>query len=87
MQSLPYQKDECRERRRIQMKSNTIKTIWLAAIMLIIAKLAGLIDWAWLWVLSPVWLLFIFGLFLWTVVFYVMFKEMYINKNGRANRH
>ena len=36
----------------------------LLTIAFIVLKLIGVIDWAWIWVLSPIWISFILALFI-----------------------
>lgn len=44
----------------------------LLAILFIAFKLAGIIDWSWIWVLSPLWLGFaLFVVSLFTVIFLI----------------
>ena len=40
----------------------------LLAIAFIILKLCGVINWSWLWVLSPLWISFIVGIVVFVVV-------------------
>jgi len=41
-----------------------IGVVWGLTFIFIVLKLIGYIDWAWVWVLSPVWISFCFGLLL-----------------------
>ncbi len=51
-----------------KVKSGGMGFLSVLTLILVVLKLTGLIDWPWIWVLSPVW---IFGLFL-IIVFAVI---------------
>ena len=60
------------------MKINKHSDITLSLLLVLFVglKLAGVINWSWWWVLSPIWMpLFLFGLFVFVIC--VIFK----NKN------
>lgn len=40
----------------------------LLTIVFIVLKLTGVIEWSWLWVLSPLWIGFLIGLFLIVII-------------------
>ena len=45
-------------------KSNGVSFSSLLTIVFIVLKLTGVIDWSWVWVLSPVWISILLGLIL-----------------------
>lgn len=42
------------------------------AIVFIVLKLVGVINWSWLWVLSPIWISFALALLIWGIVMLVV---------------
>ena len=53
------------------MKIKSIDLNWIMfflTLLLTALKLDGVIDWAWLWIISPIWLLFIGAMFLVVIV-------------------
>lgn len=52
--------------------------VGLLAILFIALKLTGVINWSWLWVLSPIWIPFAFAIVL-VAIFFVFFliKELF----------
>jgi hypothetical protein len=87
MPGMPYPENKPTRWRRIQEMKKVIKSIYILLACFILLKLTGMIDWSWFLVLMPAWIMMAFGAGAWTVMFYVMFKEMYINQSGRANKH
>ena len=61
-----------------KVKHGGMGTLSVLTLILIILKLTGLIDWSWVWVLSPVW---IPGLFF-AVVFAIILIDGRV-KNGK----
>jgi hypothetical protein len=45
----------------------------LLTIVFIVLKLTNYIDWSWWWVLSPIWISLLFGLFILFIVFLIIF--------------
>ena len=45
----------------------------LLTIVFIVLKLCGVINWSWVWVLSPLWISFGLGIILITILFIILF--------------
>ena len=52
----------------------------LLAVAFIVLKLCGVIDWAWIWVLAPVWIPFALVLAIIVVMFVVAFIITIVNR-------
>lgn len=57
---------------KTEVTSNGIGSTGALAILFIALKLLGVIDWAWIWVLSPLWIGVAFFLFIF-LIFVVLF--------------
>lgn len=47
--------------------------VGLLTIVFIVLKLCGVINWSWVWVLSPLWISFGLGIILLTILFIILF--------------
>ena len=54
--------------------------VGLLTIVFIVLKLCGVINWSWVWVLSPLWISFIVSIII-LIIFVVVFK-MILHKYG-----
>lgn len=51
----------------------------LLAIVFIVLKLTGFINWSWIWVLSPIWISWIIGIIIIIVAVIIALKSYYEN--------
>ena len=56
----------------VHASANGIGFVGLLTIAFIVLKLLGVINWSWVWVLSPLWISFLLGLILIIVVVWIM---------------
>lgn len=57
-------------------RSGGIGFVGVLTIVFIVLKLVGVIDWSWLWVLSPIWIMILISIgFIALVVIIVYFQE------------
>ncbi len=63
--------------------------VGLLTLVFISFKLAGIVDWSWLWVLSPIWISFLIWLFVASIFLLVIgiliVKDANRKKYGRKN--
>ena len=56
-----FLRNECNKKNKIKSNKTGNPMVSLT-ILFIILKIFGAIDWSWIWVLSPLWLPFVFGI-------------------------
>jgi len=66
--------------RKVEVNSNSIGFAGLLTIAFIVLKLTDIIDWSWIWVLSPIWLPILIILAVLGVILSITYLSMYFTK-------